>query len=158
MGLSFIHLGDTLMWRELPIPAQATIKDSVLVADVGGGDTLAANIRTISFEDGKVVLESDWEGAMFLRKIEITTGFYKSTSGVKVGSTVSSLRTIYPELQARSFPEYGIAEIFPIGEQGNPFLTFHVADPHQTYVNPLDSTWSAAGIPDTVKIVRIVVM
>lgn len=157
MGFSFIHLGDTLMWVDLPVPEVASIKDSVLVAAVGG-DTLAANIRTLSFDDGKVILESDWQGALYLNKIEITTAYYQNTVGLKVGSTVADLRATYPELQARSYPEFGIAEIFPMGENGNPYMTFHIEDPSQQYVDPADTTYSAAGIPDEAKIVRIVVM
>ena len=157
LGFDFIQIGDTLMWRELQIPEGATLKDSVLVADVEG-DTIAANIRTITFDDGKVVLESDWQGAMFLNRIQVTTSHYETTEGLKVGSTVADLRAVYPELQARAFPEYGIAEIFPIGSDGNPYMVFHVDDPNQQYVSPTDSTWSSAGIPDEAEIVGIVVM
>lgn len=157
LGFDFIQIGDTLMWRELPALEEATLKDSVLVAELEE-DTIAANTRTFTFPDGKIVLESDWQGAMFLTRIQVTTPRYETTNGIKVGSTMADLRGNYPELKARAFPEYGVAEVFAMGPEGNPYMVFHVSDPDQQYISATDSSWTSTGIPNEAEIVRIVVM
>lgn len=154
-GLDFVKLGDTIMWRELNL-GEVTVKDTVFVDSMMGSDgskeEIAWNVRVANFEDGRVLLETDFDSGSYLNRVQIESPSYKHIhTGIHVGSTVKELRDAYGDLFVRPFPQYGVIEVLPDNHN-----IFHIKDTGVITEDP--ETWKFDLLPDDLEVVRIVVM
>jgi|GEM_PF-2341262 len=154
-GLDFVKLGDTIMWKELNL-SEVVVKDTVFIDSVVGADgsksEIAWNVRVANFEDGRVLLETDFDTGAYLNRVQIESPSYKHVhTGIHVGSTVADLREAYGDLFVRPFPQYGVVEVLPDNHN-----IFHIKDTGVITEDP--ETWKFSLLPDDLEIVRIVVM
>lgn len=154
-GLDFIHLGDTIAWRELAVEGALAIKDTVFTENVQtekGMEEVSWYVRQIVLPDGEITLEADFETSAYLNRIRIESPSYKHWhTGVGIGTTIGEIKKLYPELYVRPFPEFGVIEVMPDNHN-----IFHVPDNGQLGEDP--SNWEIDKISDDAKVVRIVVM
>ncbi len=154
-GLDFVKIGDTITFRELD--TDAPIRDTVFVeistGEDGNPEEIDWNVQIVEFEDGRVLLETDFDTDAFLNRVQIESPTYKHFhTGVHVGSSVKELKDAYGDLHVRPFPEYGVIELIPADNHN----IFHVKDTGVITDDP--DTWELSKVPDDLKVIRIVVM
>ncbi len=153
-GLDFVKLGDTITFRTLN--TDASTRDTVFLETTtdanGNPEEIDWIVRIVEFEDGEVLLETDFDSDAFLNRIRIESPRYKHIhTGIHIGSTVKELKDAYGNLHVRPFPEYGVIELIP-----NEHNVFHIKDTGVITDNP--DTWLLSNVPDDLKVIRIVVM
>ncbi len=153
-GLDFVKLGDTITFRNINTGAPS--RDTVYVEQtlMPDGTTQETDwiVKIVEFEDGRVLLETDFESDSYLNRVQIETPSYKHVhTGLHVGSSVKDLEKVYGDMYVRPFPEYGVVELLPDNHN-----IFHVKDTGVITDDP--DTWKFSNLPGDLKIVRIVVM
>lgn len=153
-GLNFVKLGDTITFRQLD--TDAPIRDTVFIETTTNADgteeEIDWNVQIVEFEDGRVLLETDFDTDAYLNRIRIESPSFKHVhTGIHVGSTVKDLKDAYGDLHVRPFPEYGVIELIPDNHN-----IFHIEATETVTDDP--DTWELSKISDDLKVVRIVVM
>lgn len=153
-GFSFIKLGDSVTWKNIQAEG-ATAKDTVFEqkAIMEDGDDLVIdwNARILSFEDGRIYLETDFDNDVTLNRIRIETPQFSDARGLKVGSTLKDIKAAYGNLLAYPLPDFGVIEVL-----ADNHVIFHVKD--NGYFPEGTEEFDINKIPDTTPIKAIVIM
>lgn len=151
-GPWFIQLGENMVWDSLSVPG-ATIKDTVY-EQITNADTFAWNVRIVRFDDGEVILESDFNTFSLLGRVRIEKPGIKSKEGIGVGSTVKDLLETYDSFQLAPYAEMELIELNPVGSSN---LYFHIPDPGNVLQNAKGGSLNVQDLDPTSKISRIII-
>ncbi|MEM6268535.1 MAG: hypothetical protein AAF998_03815 [Bacteroidota bacterium] len=159
-GMDFLKLGDSLVWNNNIVPSveAAMVKDTVFeeIREAEGGilDTVAWFVKMVTYPDGMLYLEQDFENPHLTGRIRIETDQYAHPSGLKVGSRVKDIVAVFNEVIPSPFPEYGVMEL--VVPYSNKRMIFHV--PLGDYYQPDRFDYDISEIPEDSKVTRIVLM
>lgn len=153
-GMDVARIGDTISLVDWNLQG-VTVRDT-LFREYGDGlsgpEEYTWPVKIMSFSDGQVFFEGDYDRGETINRIRIETPQYRHfQSKVGVGNSVKELKAVYSDLFVRPFKDYGVIELVPSNSN-----IFHI--PYQELDDPNLQTWDLSLLPDDPKVIRVVVM